>query len=564
MFPASFVIYFFSERTQNLLQTLRFLERRETGLVPFSELVLVCQDGIDRIGTGFARTTQLNLGMNSYNKPLMNNRGVRLASGRTLILLDSDRILPHGYFTKHVASMADKQVVSCVNMVRLVRDYSDEEIESGSFDSFPDPKNTDNIMHFKNMFSGNTIMRREDYLLLGGMDEGYEGYGYADNDFTRTAVSGGLHSVWDHESLELHLSHGYSTPAYRQQNVMNGVRYCEKWGLSPEGGLKELLGSIPKKVPSNYHNFMKEKLQKIRDLLDEVIASLGDPVAKIQSAPEPVVPEPQPVEPPESKDFGILKELLHSDKWPEAVLEVQIADDNSETDKQERAESIVDLLLPPLKGKKFLDVGCGEGHVAKYVSHEASVSVGYDLRKSPQSCFEWDKKDGSFFLTTNFSVVESEGPYDTILIYDVLDHLESDDMGAFMTKIKSVLKDDGKIYMRCHPWSGRHGGHLYKKVNKAFVHLVFTEQELKLMGLEPEFNRKALLPLATYHEALESAGLAEEAKPEIDTQEVEPFFRDDALVRGRILKLFDVQDWRVEKPEFQMSQCFVDFILRKK
>jgi len=294
---------------------------------------------------------------------------------------------------------------------------------------------------------------------------------------------------------------------------------------------------------------MKEKLEKIRDMLQELINSL-----------EPVMNQnTQPESPKDTSEFKLLSDLLKSDEWPEAVFQIQIADENSEKDKEERAEGIADMLLPPLGGKKFLDFGCGEGHVAKYVSKDASTAVGYDIVKSGSQV--WEENTEGFILTQNFDTVRANGPYDVILIYDVLDHVQST-IESVLEQAKSVLAQEGRIYIRCHPWVSRHGGHAYRKINKAFIHLVFNDQELKDLGIDLEFNNRVFMPLITYGTAIKNVNLKLESEPELDTQEVEEFFSLNPLIRSRILKSFGITEWKAEKPGFQLSQCFVDYILK--
>lgn len=294
---------------------------------------------------------------------------------------------------------------------------------------------------------------------------------------------------------------------------------------------------------------MREKLEKVRDLINEIISALETEKTQ-QSKIE------------NEAEFEVLKALLESSDWPEAVFSAQIADDNSESDKMERAEGIADILLPPFLGKKFLDFGCGEGHVAKYVSKESAVSVGYDISRDKSSQLDWESKENGLLLTTDFEKVRSEGPYDIILIYDVIDH-SSEQPAEVLQKAKAVLAPEGQIYLRCHPWTGRHGGHAYRKVNKAFAHLVFEEAELSALGVNLDYNRKVLFPIKTYHQAIDDAGLSR-TEPEVDTQEVEAFFEENPLVRSRILKSFGLTEWTSEKPVFQMSQCFLDYVLKQK
>ena len=262
-------------------------------------------------------------------------------------------------------------------------------------------------------------------------------------------------------------------------------------------------------------------------------------------------------------EFSSLKSLLESSEWPCAVPDLQIADENSETDKDDRAEGIVDILLPPLAGKKFLDFGCGEGHVANYVSKFAEISVGYDLTKPSKSRFSWEEENEKLILTTDFKAVKKKSPYDLVLIYDVLDHAQNSSPVEILTDAKSVLADDGKIFLRTHPWSSRHGGHAYRKINKAFVHLVFSEDELLSMGLNLETNLKVLAPQGTYKDWINDSGLKFFHEPEPELQDIEAFFKNNSLVKGRILKKFNIDSWG-GCPDWQMSQCFWDYVLEKK
>lgn len=254
-----------------------------------------------------------------------------------------------------------------------------------------------------------------------------------------------------------------------------------------------------------------------------------------------------------------VKELVNSEMWPEAVLEFQIADEDSEEDKSDRAEGIVDILIEEdLEGKKFLDFGCGEGHAPKYASEEASLSVGYDLVQTGK--LNWESSD-EYFLTTDFDKVQEKGPFDVVLIYDVLDHAE-DPVDA-LNKVASVLKEGGKVYLRCHPWCGRHGSHLYRKINKAFVHLVLNEEELKELGCELEYNKEIIYPLRDYGNIIDNSNL-KSIKNEIEEQSVEEFFKENDFVRNRLLAVWDKDNWEESCPEFQMKQCFLDYVLEKK
>ena len=302
---------------------------------------------------------------------------------------------------------------------------------------------------------------------------------------------------------------------------------------------------------------MRDKLEQIRRMVDEILLSMGPSATSVsvESSPEPKG---------EAPDWRELKSLLESDQWPAAVFASQITDENSERDKEERAEGICDIILPPLPRKKFLDFGCGEGHIAKRMARECLLSVGYDIDRNPRSRLDWEGNDAAFLLTTDFERVRSLGPYDVILLYDVIDHVRGETTADLLSRVCEVLSEDGRVYMRCHPWCGRHGGHAYRMLNKAFVHLVMDDHELKSLGVDVEHNTKVTKPLQEYSDAIKASGLEQVSEPEIDSQEVEDFFRDNELVRRRILSRWGLNEWGESPPSFQMSQCFVDYVLKKK
>jgi len=300
---------------------------------------------------------------------------------------------------------------------------------------------------------------------------------------------------------------------------------------------------------AHYDRCMRSKLERIREIVDELLAEISAHDAPPEDAP--------------GDEFLALRRLLESDEWPEAVPPGHIADDGSEADKEERAEGISDLLLPPIPNKRFLDLGCGEGHVVKYASKDSAVSVGYDIRKPEGSPFRWEEEEGRMLLTTDFEKVRARGPYDVVLMYDVLDHAEEETMDELLERAASVLKPDGSIHLRCHPWCGRHGGHAFRSINKAFLHLVFDNYEMGDLGVSCPHHARVLYPIDTYNEMIARAGLVSVSDVEIETQDVEGFFEENPIVRDRILRTFGLGAWGESPPRFQMSQCFLDFVLKK-
>lgn len=269
-------------------------------------------------------------------------------------------------------------------------------------------------------------------------------------------------------------------------------------------------------------------------------------------------------------EFEILKKLLESDAWAPAVDPVLICNSESEDNKLDRAEALMDLLLPiaasgkpDIAGKKFLDFGCGEGHVAfKSKDYHTALSVGHDLTNNKWEHFP--QKDNLVF-TNNFAEVEKHGLYDTIFIYDVLDHIVGS-VNDVLLDIKKVLAPKGTVHIRTHPWCSRHGTHMYRTINKAYIHLVFSKEELEDLGYKEQMPTCEIIhPLDTYKDWFKKAGFQADHAPPIQ-EAVDAFFINQVLIADRIKA-----NWRkspdpalnsgIRFPEFQISQQFINWTL---
>lgn len=256
--------------------------------------------------------------------------------------------------------------------------------------------------------------------------------------------------------------------------------------------------------------------------------------------------------------FDQIKKALESDRWPAAVTPHLICDLNSDLEKQERGQGIIDVVIEDdLKDMKFLDYGCGEGYtIPAVLVNKAAFAAAYDIKQ-----YDWEKFAApNALLTNNFNDIKNNGPYDIILMYDVLDHLINEDPVTVLKKLKEILTPTGKIYIRCHPYVSRHATHLYYELNKAFAHLVLTESELRSLNINFKYeepNVGVIYPLATYGKFFENADLKVLSKREIKDQ-VEPFFKIPKIAE-RIITNTKSKTF----PEFQMGFLFIDYCLTK-
>lgn len=260
-------------------------------------------------------------------------------------------------------------------------------------------------------------------------------------------------------------------------------------------------------------------------------------------------------------EFTNLRMLAKSDAWPIAVPQDMICGDDEDS-KFSRAAGIVhDFIKTELTNKSFLDFGCGEGHIPHLIANliGSKKVCGFDTVSQ-----HWDKLKPipNLTLTTNYDEVKNLGPFDVILLNDVLDHAE--DPFRVLEQVRDVKEPQtGKIFMRCHPWTSRTGTHLYKELNRAYLHLAFEEKELlNVMGLRGSFTNKIIDPLPTYRKAIQNAGFTI-LQEDIIRHPVELFFTTKNVVLRRIQETFAKKDPKFanEFPRDILEIQFVDYVL---
>lgn len=247
----------------------------------------------------------------------------------------------------------------------------------------------------------------------------------------------------------------------------------------------------------------------------------------------------------------ILIDWLLSPQWPEAVQPFLICADTEE-DKIERAEGIASYFEGEWNNKKILDFGCGEGHLAYHFQKLGAKAFGYDIAQT--GALKWENTTETL-LTTDFKKIQEAKPFDYVVLYDVLDHCA--DPIAALKQIHEVCDQKTTLLVRCHSWMSRHGGHLYKKLNKAYLQLFFSAEELQMMGLVPETTQKYFFPILTQKEWFDQAGFVVTRENVIQSH-VEDFFRQKQM-SDRLPNL-----WQNQYPEWQMSQAFNDYNLKIK
>jgi len=295
------------------------------------------------------------------------------------------------------------------------------------------------------------------------------------------------------------------------------------------------------------NEFLLQTIENIENLLQTLKSAIQQPPKQAQAKKGIKCTS-------ESVPAKLLGQLpnFNDELWPQAAPPIVIV--KGEISKQFRAVQIAGLISLPMEGARVLEIGCGEGHVANELSRRAKNVVGYDLKLHST----WNDLKGPTF-TIDKTIVNNHKPYDYIIMYDVLDHIERDDHTSLMAWASSLLAPDGRIFVRTHPWTSRHGSHLYETgLNKAFVHLALTADELATVGFDMPPNSKIVRPMAAYERIFRDAGL-QVIDRKGHTSAVEPYFSDALL--DRIINV----TWggKIEKDDALkiMSNVYIDYYL---
>lgn len=190
-----------------------------------------------------------------------------------------------------------------------------------------------------------------------------------------------------------------------------------------------------------------------------------------------------------------------SDVWLPAIPENEL----TEEFQQSRAERVLND-LPEVAGKRVLDFGCGDGYLLEPLAAAGATKVvGYDLNVLSVS-------NDVVLATNDWLEVCKHGPFDLIILNDVLDHTVDPqapllDPGAILSACKQICS--GEIFVRCHPWTSRDGGHVSHQMNKAWIHLYYTNDERLNLAMRSACPVSRITkPHATYEKWFRDVGLS--------------------------------------------------------
>lgn len=246
--------------------------------------------------------------------------------------------------------------------------------------------------------------------------------------------------------------------------------------------------------------------------------------------------------------------------WPEASADFTIVKDDDVKMLNLRASQIAGIIgINPI-GLTILDYGSYNGYLSRYYAKVAKSSLAYDIDQNAP-IYKADQSvssDDSYTAISKNQLESYVGRIDLLILFDVIDHVVGCSAQQLLIDIKRLLAPNGKVFLRCHPWTSRTGGHLYYDINKAFAHLALTPAELISLGIEETPNIRANKPLAVYEDLINKAGYTTASK-KVHTNSVESYF--DGPILDRIIKTTWAGQIPREKALRIMGTTYIDYIL---
>lgn len=238
------------------------------------------------------------------------------------------------------------------------------------------------------------------------------------------------------------------------------------------------------------------QLKQLRDQLRTSLNLVNELLKEGPSEPSEDTPaEKSPESPAKAEKAKKAKRKFRVDiddpDWPVALPEGVIVVNDSQ--KWARASTIF-TKFETMQGP-VLDFGCGEGYTTVFLRDQNIKVTGYDRVSSEK----WSRISASDDVFTNdWETIKENGPYKSVMLHDVIDHVEGETIEEVLSKIDSVLDENGRVYVMAHPYSSRHGGHLYTEKNKAYLHLLLEDEEIAEDFPDAPFNQQIIKPQGQY------------------------------------------------------------------
>jgi 2-polyprenyl-3-methyl-5-hydroxy-6-metoxy-1,4-benzoquinol methylase len=127
--------------------------------------------------------------------------------------------------------------------------------------------------------------------------------------------------------------------------------------------------------------------------------------------------------------------------------------------------------IKPHLGNKVLEVGCGNGNFTIFLAQQCEQVIGIDINREYVNIAKkrLAKQSGVTLIQGDVTKLETENKFDTIVMLDVLEHIENDVI--ILQQLNKLLTSGGKLIIKVPAFNYLYGemdrviGH-YRRYNK--------------------------------------------------------------------------------------------------
>lgn len=166
------------------------------------------------------------------------------------------------------------------------------------------------------------------------------------------------------------------------------------------------------------------------------------------------------------------------------LIECKDTDINRHPWELSRVECLIKEIKKYHKGKNILDIGCGDSYFDyKLLENITDIDNLYGIDIFAKKEF----KDGKYVFVNSYKKLKNK-KFDTILMFDVLEHVEDD--GDFLENtVKNYLNDNGKIILTVPAYQS-----LFSKHDEELKH--FRRYNIKMIK---DICKKSSFKIINYH-----------------------------------------------------------------
>ncbi len=108
-----------------------------------------------------------------------------------------------------------------------------------------------------------------------------------------------------------------------------------------------------------------------------------------------------------------------------------------------------EFIIDKAEGKKILEIGCGDGYGAAYLSSKAAevYAVDYEEEIILKAKDKYRNNNLSFQSMDATSLKFDEGYFDLVCSFQVIEHIPEDKILKYLMEVKRVLNNNGSFYL---------------------------------------------------------------------------------------------------------------------